>query len=120
MVAESRKTGGDALVSISEWTGIAQAAISLLMVVVVWSGIGAMRRTGDERSARDDQRHAEFMAAHEASHAEFMAAHKASHAEFMAAHKESMAAHEEYMAALGASHAENMRALDALIERTGG
>ena len=65
--------------SVSEWTGITQAAISLLMVGVVWAGIMLMRRSGDQRSKREDQRHAEAMAA----------------------------------------HTEAMRALEALIERTG-
>ena len=76
--------------SVSEWTGITQAAISLLMVGVVWVGIVVMRRAGDQRSKREDQHHAEAMAAH----------------------KEAMAVH-------GASHAQAMRALEALIERTG-
>ena len=57
--------------SVSEWTGITQAAISLLMVGVVWAGIMLMRRAGDQRSEREDQRHAEAMAAH----AEAMPAH---------------------------------------------
>ena len=69
--------------SVSEWTGITQAAISLLMVGVVWAGIMVMRRAGDQRSKREDQRHAEAMVAH------------------------------------AASHTEAMRALEALIERTG-
>ena len=65
--------------SVSEWTGITQAAISLLMVGVVWAGIVVMRRAGDQRSKREDQRHTEAMAA----------------------------------------HTQAMRALEALIERTG-
>ena len=87
--------------SVSEWTGITQAAISLLMVGVVWAGIVVMRRAGDQRSKREDQHHAEAMAAH-----------RGVMAEVMAAHKEAMAVH-------GASHTEAMRALEALIERTG-
>ncbi len=83
--------------SVSEWTGITQAAVSLLMVGVVWAGILVMRRAGDQRSKREDQHHAEAMAAHK---------------EVMASHKEAMTVH-------GASHAEAMRALEALIERTG-
>ena len=90
--------------SVSEWTGITQAAISLLMVGVVSAGILVMRRAGDQRSNREDQHHAEAMAAHE---------------EAMAAHNETMAAHKETMIVHGASHAEAMRALEALIERTG-
>lgn len=119
--------------SVSEWTGITQAAISLLMVGVVWTGIVLMRRAGDQRSQRDDQRHAEAMAAHEevmaahaAAHEANMAAHAAAHKANMAAHeadmaahKENMAAHKELMKVNGASHAEAMRALEALIERTG-
>ena len=90
--------------SVSEWTGITQAAISLLMVGVVWAGILVMRRAGDQRSKREDQHHAEAMAAHK---------------EVMASHKEVMTSHKEAMTVHGASHAEAMRALEALIERTG-
>ncbi len=76
--------------SVSEWTGITQAAISLLMVGVVWAGIVVMRRAGDQRSKREDQHHVE-----------------------------AMAAHREVMASHAASHTQAMRALEALIERTG-
>ena len=138
MVAQSWRTDGRRAVSVSEWTGIAQAAISLLMVGVVWIGIVLMRRSGDQRSERERAAHEEFMAAHRASHEEVMASHGASHEEvmagqraaheefmvrheeFMAAHREAMTAHKETMVAHRASHAEAMRALEALIERTGG
>lgn len=90
--------------SVSEWTGITQAAISLLMVGVVWAGIVVMRRAGDQRFKREDQHHVEAMAAHR---------------EVMAVHREVMASHKEAMASHAASHTEAMRALEALIERTG-
>ena len=127
MSAGSRRTEGRRAMSVSEWTGIAQAAISLLMVGVVWVGIVLMRRAGDQRAMRDDQHHAEFMAAHketmaayEKTREETMAAQEKTHRETMAAHENTMAAHKETMAAHRASHAEAMRALEALIERTGG
>lgn len=66
MDAGSRRTEGSRIMSVSEWTGITQAAISLLMVGVVWAGIMLMRRAGDQRSKREDQRHAEAMRALEA------------------------------------------------------
>ncbi len=160
MVAWSWRTDGRRAVSVSEWTGIAQAAISLLMVGVVWIGIVLMRRSGDQRSERERAAHEEFMVSHRAAHEEFMASHRAAHEEvtashraaheevmashgaaheevmagqraaheefmvrheeFMAAHREAMTAHKETMVAHRASHAQAMRALEALIERTGG
>ena len=97
MDAGSWRTEGKRAMSVSEWTGITQAAISLLMVGVVWAGIVVMRRAGDQRSKREDQHHVEAMAAHR---------------EVMASHKEVMTSH-------AASHTQAMRALEALIERTG-
>ena len=80
----------------------ASLVVAALGVGSLWFGIWQMRRSGDQRAAREDTRHAEAMHALDARHA-------------------------ESMHALDARHAEAMRALEALIrgmesviERTGG
>ena len=80
----------------------ASLVVAALGVGSIWFGIWQMRRSGDQRAAREDARHAEAMRALDARHA-------------------------EAMGGMDARHAEAMRALEALIkgmesviERTGG
>ena len=80
----------------------ASLIVAALGVGSIWFGIWQMRRSGDQRAAREDARHAEAMRGMDARHA-------------------------EAMRGMDARHAEAMRALEALIkgmenviERTGG
>ena len=68
--------------------------VSAAAVGSIWFGIWQMRRAGDQRAAREDDRHAETMRGLDARHA-------------------------ETVRGLDARHAEAMRALEVLIERTG-
>ena len=103
-------------------------ALSLLVsaaaVASIWFGIWQMRRAGDQRTAREDARHAEAMTAFDARHAENMTALHARHTEAMTGLD---ARHTQAMTAFDARHTEAMRALEGLIrgmetviERTGG
>lgn len=80
----------------------ASLIVAALGIGSIWFGIWQMRRSGDQRAAREDARHAEAMRGMDARHA-------------------------EAMRGMDARHAEAMRALEALIkgmesviERTGG
>ena len=50
----------------AEWIAAGQLSVSALAVGSIWFGIWQMRRAGDQRSEREDQRHTEAMRALEA------------------------------------------------------
>ena len=91
-----------ASLAIREWTLWVTASLQALAVGAILLGIWQMRRAGDQREKREDQRHREAMRASDARHAETMRASDARHA--------------ETMRAVDARHAEAMRSLEALIK----
>ena len=43
------------------WTAAAHVAVGLIQAAIVWYGIRAMQRAGEQRARDQDQRHAEAM-----------------------------------------------------------
>lgn len=80
----------------------ASLIVAALGVGSIWFGIWQMRRSGDQRAAREDARHAEAMRGMDARHAEAMRGTDARHAEAMRA-----------LEAL-------IKGMESVIERTGG
>ncbi len=80
-----------ASLAVREWTLWVTTSMQALAVGAILFGIWQMRRAGDQREKREDQRHREAMRALDGRHA-------------------------EAMRALDGRHAETMRSLEALIK----
>lgn len=55
------------------WVATGQLAIGVGQILIVWYGIGTMRRAGDQRDRHHNQRHTEAMDLQRGQHTEAMA-----------------------------------------------
>ncbi|MDE0031950.1 MAG: hypothetical protein OXU75_02250 [Deltaproteobacteria bacterium] len=96
-----------------EWIAAGQLAVAAAGVALVWNGIWQMRRAGDQREERENQRHREVMAALTKTDEAREKREDTRHAEAMRALDSQAEAREKRE---DARHAEAMRALDSQAE----
>lgn len=99
-----------------EWIAAGQLAVAAAGVALVWNGIWQMRRAGDQREERENQRHREVMAALTKTDEAREKRDDTRHAEAMRA----LDSQAEALRAVVQGMQQQTAALQTVIERTAG